>query len=151
MSRLIQPESERGRPVPETVTISLGDGGRVSLLWLAMPAVSNEVRNAAAKAPGLVALLRTPSWRGWLPIEIPAEDVLLLDRVEDLQSELLEMSRTWGLLVDRYHAIAGRGAGLAVGFAPACMLTEALLLGAAWENVKATQRRLYGTADELSD
>ena len=138
MSRLIQPESERGLPVPETVTVLLGDGGRVSLFWLPMPTGPHEVRNAAGQGPGVVALLRAASWQGWLPVEIPAEDVVLVDKVDNLQRELLEMSRTWGLLCDRYHAVAGRGTGLACGFAPACMLAEALLLGAAWENVKAT-------------
>ena len=106
-------------------------------------------RGAAGQAPGLVALLRTPSWGGWLPAEVAAEDVILVDTVPNLQQELFTMSHTWGRLVSRYAVVAGRGTGLALGFTPD-LTVEAFLIGAAWENVRALRQRLYGD-EHLSD
>jgi len=101
--RTIFPESEtRGimnfEDVPLTETTITVDDARVSVWVLPPSPSSNEIRAVAAKTPGLLVLLRGAGFRKAVPAELPAEAVLAVVKVDNLQAALFDADRKLALL-----------------------------------------------------
>jgi hypothetical protein len=123
--RTVFPDSEsRGtlarEDVPMRSTVVVVDGARVPLV-----------------------LLRDSAWGAPFPAEAPAEHVLDVYRVDDVQSALLEANRKLGKLDEAMGPIAG-SAGLALGFTVLTPDTYARLLVAAGCNVRALRAYCSG-------